>query len=248
MEFTAIQWIWLAVAAFAVGIAKMGLAGAVMLIVPIVAAVFGGKDSTGLVLPLLMVGDVFAVIYYKHHVHFSDLRRLLVWVCIGLLLGLFAGEYINDGQFKMLLSISVILCLAAMIYAEAKGKQFTVPNQVVFYALVGILGGFTSMVGNAAGPIMSIYLLSRGYEKNSYICTYAWLFLIINLIKLPLQIFVWHNIGLTNLYVALILVPVILAGAVAGALIVKRINEALFRKVIYGLTLAAAVTLWVFRG
>jgi uncharacterized protein len=247
MEFTAIQWIWLGVAAFAVGIDKMGLAGAVMLIVPVVAAVFGGKESTGLLLPLLMIGDVFAVIYYKHNVQFSDLRRLLLWVCIGIGIGLFAGKYINDGQFKMLLSISVILCLAAMIYAEMKGKQFTVPNKMVFYALVGILGGFTSMVGNAAGPIMSIYLLSRGYAKKSYISTYVWLFMIINLIKLPLQIFVWHNIGLSNLYTALILAPMILAGAFAGAVIVKRINEALFRKVIYGLTLIAAISLWVFR-
>jgi len=245
MDYSTLQWIWLVIAAIAVGISKMGLSSVVMLVIPIIASLFGGRESTGLMLPLLMVGDVFAVVYYKHHVQLRDIRRLLLWICAGLGIGLFVGQYINDTQFKMFLSLSVILCLAAMIYAEVKGKPLTVPNKTVFYALIGILGGFTSMVGNAAGAIISIYLLSREYPKESYISTYAWLFLIINLIKLPLQIFVWHNIGLSNLYTALILLPVVFLGAVAGAWIVKRINEKLYRKIIYLMILIAAVALWV---
>ena len=243
MEFSAVQWIWLIIAAFCIGLAKMGLSGVVIFIIPVVAGLFGGKESTGFILPLLMVGDVFAVIYYKHHVQFNDIRRLLAWICVGLVIGLLAGRYIEDSQFKILLSISVLLCLSAMIYAEVKGKQFTVPNKIIFYALFGILGGFTSMVANAAGSIMSIYLLSRGYPKNSYISTYAWLFLIINALKLPLQIFVWHNIGLTNLYTTLVLLPVIFIGAVVGMSIVKRMNDKLYRIVIYGMTLVSAVML-----
>jgi len=245
MDYSAAQWVWLGVAAFAVGISKMGLSGVVMLAIPMLAALFGGRESTGLMLPLLMIGDVFAVTYYKHHVQFRDIRRLLVWICLGLAIGLFVGLLINDRQFKMLLSGSVIVCIAAMLYAEVKGKPLTVPNKTVFYALVGILGGFASMVGNAAGAILSIYLLSREYPKDSYISTYAWLFLLINLIKLPLQIFVWHNIGWSNLYTAALLLPAIFMGAVAGAWIVKRINEALYRKIIYCMTLLAAVALWV---
>lgn len=245
MDFSTIQWVWLIVAAFSVGVTKMGLSGVIMLVIPIVAGVFGGKESTGLILPLLIAGDVFAVIYYKHHIQLHEIRHLLVWLCIGILIGALVGQYIGDTQFKMVLSISVILCIILMFYAEVKGKQFTVPNKMVFYALVGILGGFTSIMGNVAGAIMSIYLLSRGYPKESYISTYAWLFLIINLIKLPLQIFVWHNIGLTNLYSTLILLPVIFAGAVVGAFVVKRIHDKLFRKIIYGLTLISAIIIWV---
>ena len=245
MDFSALQWVWLGIAAFAVGVSKMGLGSVVLLVIPVIASLFGGRESTGLILPLLMVGDVFAVIYYKHHVQFRDIRRLLIWICVGLGIGLFVGQYINDAQFKMLLSISVMICLAAMIYAEVKGKPLTVPNKTVYHALIGILGGFASMVGNAAGAIISIYLLSREYPKDTYISTNAWLFLILNLIKLPLQIFVWHNIGWGNASMALLLIPAVFLGAVAGAWIVKRINEKLYRKIIYLMTLIAAAALWI---
>ena len=245
MDFSVTQWIWLAAAAFAVGISKMGLSAVIMLFIPIIAGIFGGKESTGLILPLLMVGDVFAVIYYKHHIQIQEIRQLLVWACVGILIGMLAGQFINDAQFKAVLSVSVVICLAAMVYAEVKGKQFIVPNKLIYFALVGILGGFTSMVGNSAGAIISIYLLSRGYPKEAYISTYAWLFLVINLIKLPLQVFVWHNIGISNLYVTLLLLPVIFGGAVVGAVVVKRINERIYRWVIYAMTLIAAIMLWL---
>lgn len=245
IEFSLIQWIWLGIAAFSVGIAKMGLSGVAILIIPVIASVFGGKESTGLILPLLMVGDVFAVIYYKHHIQLNAIRRLLLWIVIGLLAGLLVGQNIQDKQFKILISISVILCIFAMIFSETKGKQLALPDKIFIYALVGILGGFASMVGNSAGAIISIYLLSIGYPKTSYISTNAWLFFIINLIKMPLQIFIWHNIGLTNLYTTLLLLPIILIGVVVGALVVKRIGEAVFRKLIYLMTLIAAVVLWI---
>lgn len=245
MGFSAVEWIWLGAAAFAVGISKMGLSGVIMLFIPMIASIFGGKESTGLLLPLLMTGDAFAVLYYRKHVEFHEIRKLLLWVCIGLLIGLLAGQYINDAQFKAVLSVSVIICLAAMVYSDIKGKPLTVPNKLVFYALIGILGGFTSMVGNAAGPIVSIYLISRGYQKVPLISTSVWLFFIINLIKLPLQIFVWHNIGLTHLYSTLLLLPAVLAGAAAGAFLVKRINEKLYRKILYAMILIAAIALWI---
>ena len=100
MDFTVTQWIWLAAAAFAVGISKMGLSAVFMLFIPIIAGIFGGKESTGLILPLLMVGDVFAVIYYKHHIQIQEIRQLLAWACVGILIGMLAGQFINDAQFK----------------------------------------------------------------------------------------------------------------------------------------------------
>jgi uncharacterized protein len=245
MGFTAVQWIWLGAAAFAVGISKMGLGGVILLFIPILAGIFGGRESTGLLLPLLMTGDMLAVLYYRKHIQIHEIRRLLLWVCIGLLIGLFVGQYINDSQFKAVLSVSIILCLAVMVYADVKGKPLTVPDKLVFYALVGILGGFTSMVGNAAGPIISIYLLSKGYQKGQLISTSVWLFFIINLLKLPLQIFVWHNIAITGLYSALLLLPAMLAGAVAGAYLVKRMNDKIYRIILYGMILIAAVALWI---
>ena len=245
MDFSVVQWIWLGASAFAVGMSKMGLGAVIMLFIPIVANVFGSKESTGLLLPLLMTGDVFAVIYYRENIQVHEIRKLLPWVFIGLFIGLLVGQYIDDIQFKAVFSVSVMICLAAMVYAEVKGKPITVPNKLLFYALVGILGGFTSMVGNAAGAIISIYFLSRGYQKDSLISTSVWLFFIVNIIKLPLQVFVWHNIGVSGLYTALLLLPCVLVGAAAGAYVVKRINEKIYRKVLYVMILIAAIALWL---
>lgn len=245
MDYTTVQWVWLGIAALCIGFAKMGLSAVAMLVVPIIASVFGGRESTGILLPLLVAGDIFAVIYYKHHIQIHEIRRLLVWVCVGILIGTLVGQYINDAQFKAVLSVSVMLCLAIMVYSEVKGKQFVVPNKLFFYALVGILGGFTSMVGNAAGAIISIYLLSREYPKESYISTYAWIFLIMNLLKMPFQIFVWKNIDMGNLYTTLLLIPLIFLGAAAGVYIVKRLNEKVYRRIIYAMTLIAAIMLLI---
>ncbi|MBE0600451.1 MAG: sulfite exporter TauE/SafE family protein [Firmicutes bacterium] len=245
MDYTALQWIWLGVAAFAAGLSKMGLGAVIMLVIPVVASLFGGKESTGLMLPLLMTADVFAVLYYRKNIRFQEIRRLLPWLCAGLLIGLLVGRYINDVQFKAVLSVTVVICLASMIYADVKGRPVAVPDRLLVYALAGILAGFTSMIGNAAGAIVTMYFLSRGYQKDSLISTSVWLFFILNLIKLPLQVFVWHNIGISGLYTALILIPVVLAGAVAGAYAVKRINEKVYKIVLYVMILIAAVALWL---
>lgn len=245
MGFSTVEWVLLGATAFAVGVSKMGLGGVIMLFIPVIAGVFGSRESTGLLLPLLMAGDVFAVVYYQKHVEIREIRRLLLWVCIGIAIGLFAGRTMNEGQFKAVLSVSVIVCLAAMVYADIKGRPLMLPNKLRYYALVGILGGFTSMVGNAAGAIISIYFISRGYQKDALISTSVWLFFIINLIKLPLQIFVWHNIGLPNLYTALLLLPAVLAGAAAGAYLVKKINERLYKIILYAMILIAAAVLWI---
>jgi len=239
------EWILLGVAAFSVGLSKMGLSAVVLLIIPILASVFGAKTSTGLLLPMLIVGDIMAVVHYRKHIDVKAISRLLIWVCIGIGLGLAAGNYVDDALFKTLLAISVILCMGALVFSEIRGKRFTPPNKIWFYALVGILGGITTMIGNAAGPIMSIYLFSMGYQKERFIGTSAWFFFIVNILKLPLQTFVWHNIQTDTLLHALIMVPVVVLGAVAGSWIVKKINEKLFRYFIIAMTLIAAVVLLV---
>ncbi len=239
------QWIWMIAAAFLTGFSKTGISGLMMLVIPIVAGVFGGKDSTGIMLPMLLIGDVFAIWYYNRHAEWGNIRRLLPWTLGGLLLGTAVGNLINDRQFKALIAASVLICLIALIYTEIKGESLKIPEKAWLYALSGILCGFTSMIGNAAGPIFSIYLLAKGFKKNDFMGTTAWFFLIINLTKLPLQIFWWHNITLKTVAAAGAMIPAITAGALLGAVLIRKLKEDHFRIAIVTMTAIAAIRLFL---
>ena len=242
-DFTGLQWITIITTALFVGFSKTGIGGISMLAIPLLAAAFGGKDSTGILLPMLLVGDLFAIWYYRRSVEWRNVFKPMPWAVIGLVLGVIVGSYISDKTFVTLIGFIVLFCLGILIYTEKKGKNFKVPSDAWFYIMVGVLSGFASMIGNAAGPIFSIYLLALGFRKNNFMGTNAWFFFVINLIKLPLQIFVWHNIGIGSLSITIIMLPVITVGAILGFFILKKINEKYFRYIVIIMTAIAAIRL-----
>ncbi|TWD95714.1 hypothetical protein FB550_11276 [Neobacillus bataviensis] len=237
------EWIWLIVASVLIGFSKTGISAFSMPVIPIIALIFGGKESTGMILPLLIIGDLFAIYYYNRHADWKDIKALLPWVALGLLLGLVVGEYTNDEQFKIIISICVILCLIILVYMEKKGEGAKVPKGKWFYALTGILSGFASMIGNAAGPIFSVFLLAKGFKKDKFLGTTAWFFFIVNISKVPMQALVWHNIHLKTLLFSLMMIPAIAVGAIIGAFLIKRINEKPFRIIILIVTALSAIRL-----
>jgi len=97
------------------------------------------------------------------------------------------------------------------------------------------------MVGNLAGAFSNIYFLAMRLPKNQFIGTAAWLFLIVNIIKLPFHFFVWKTITLESLQLNLMLLPGILLGFFVGVRFIKHIKEAFFRKMILVLTAVGAV-------
>ena len=243
-DFTDIQWILIIIAAFMVGFSKTGINGVMMLVIPILASIFGGRESTGVLLPLLVAGDIFAVWYYHKHADWSNIKKLLPWTMAGLVLGLVVGNYINDNQFKALIAVLVIACLGILLYTEIKRNSLIIPQSPWLSALAGIAAGFATMIGNAAGPIFSVYLLARGFKKFDFMGTAAWFFLIINVTKVPLQIFVWQNINVKSFITMALMLPAIALGAFCGSLIIKKLNEKFFRYIILLLTAVAAVMLF----
>jgi uncharacterized membrane protein YfcA len=239
------QWVWMILAAVLVGFSKTGISGVIMPVIPILASVFGGKESTGILLPMLLVGDIFALIYYNRHGEWSNIKKLLPSAVVGLALGILVGNYINDAQFKMIIAISLFAGLIILVYTEKKGESLKVPKGLWFYALTGAAAGFTSMIGNAAGPLFSVYLLAKGFKKNSFMGTTAWFFFIINFMKLPLQIFFWHNITLRTTVLSLSMIPAIALGAVVGAMVIKKLNEKAFRYLIIVMTFLSAIRLLI---
>jgi uncharacterized membrane protein YfcA len=244
-HLTGSEWVWIIVAAVLIGFSKTGISAFSMPVIPIIALIYGGKESTGMILPLLIIGDIFAIYYYNRHAEWKDIKQLMPWVVAGLLLGLIVGEYTDDEHFKMIISICVILCLVILVYMEKKGEGAKVPKGKWFYALTGILSGFASMIGNAAGPIFSVFLLAKGFKKDKFLGTTAWFFFIVNISKVPMQALTWHNIHLKTLLLTVIMIPAIAVGAILGAFLIKKINEKPFRILILVVTALSAIRLLI---
>lgn len=244
-QYNTAEWILLIAAALIVGLAKSGLSGLSMLVIPVLASVFGGKKSTGVLLPMLIIGDFFAVRYYHRHADWASIKRLLPWTIVGLVLGTAVGSYINSAQFKLMIGVLVIICIFILLYMEKKGENLNLGRNNAVSLFSGISAGFATMIGNAAGPISSIYLLASGLKKNEFIGTVAWFFLIVNLTKVPLQVFFWKNISPGMALTAVVLFPLIASGVLAGTKIINKINDRIFRYLVIGMTAAAAVRLFI---
>ena len=112
------DWALFLLAAFLIGAAKAGIKGMGLLIVPVMAWVFGGKPSTGIVLPLLIIADIFAVSYYNRHAEWKYIWRLLPAAIAGVLLGVAVGEYLSGPVFTNMLAIIILVTLVLMIIQE----------------------------------------------------------------------------------------------------------------------------------
>ena len=238
------QWIWVLACAVFVGMSKAGISGLGMFVVPVLASVFGAKDSTGIVLPMLIMADIMAVIYYNRHADMSLLIKLAPATVGGILAAIWIGDLINDEQFQILLAVTVILGVAIMIWNEMKSSSAAIPHNWALASSAGVLGGFTTMIGNAAGPVMSIYFLALKLKKNNFIGTSAWFFLLVNVFKVPFHITIWHTITVDTFLFDLCMLPLIIIGMVLGIKIVKFIPEKPYRIFIIVTVCLAALKLF----
>lgn len=237
------EWVIAVICGMLIGMAKTGLSGVSMAVVPLFAMIFGARPSTGMLLPILIMADVYAVSYYTKHTSWYHVLRLMPWALGGVGIAAVVGRLISDEVFTLLLAAIIILGTILLIANDLR-KSKTVPNHWWFSGIMGTAGGFTTMIGNAAGPIMSLYMLSMRLPKNVFIGTGAWYFFIVNVLKMPLHIFLWKTITLRTFLFDLLLLPAIALGAFAGVKIVKLIPERLYRLLIIATTLAAAVLLF----
>jgi len=240
-----IQWILLAVCGLFVGMSKVGVPGVSMIVVPTLAIIFGGKASTGILLPMLMMADLFGVGYYHRHAQWKYLWKLLPWAFIGIGIALWVGEVVNDEWFKNIIAILVFICIGLMLWKDRKKGSNLFPDTWWLAASMGVLGGFATMIGNVAGPIFAIYLLAMHLPKNKFIATGAWFFLIINFSKFPLHIFVWKTINWNTLSLNVILLPAITVGAILGIWLVKKVSDKTYRTALIVITALSAFLLLI---
>ena len=243
-DISTTAWAFALTAAFIIGLSKAGIKGIAIVNVTLMALAFEAKASTGIVVPLLIVGDLIAVVYYNRHANWWYIVRFLPWVVIGILLGVYLGNDLDEGVFKIYMAI-IILVSVAMMYWWDRRKSMAVPKHWAFAGFVGTLAGITTMIGNLGGPFSNLYFLAMRVPKNEFIGTAAWLFLIINVIKLPFHIFIWETVTAETLIFNLKLVPGILLGMLVGVRLIKIIKDGFYRKMILVLTALGAVMIMI---
>jgi uncharacterized protein len=249
LSLDASQWVLAALAAFLFGISKTGISGLGILGVAIFANVLPPRESAGYVLPLLIAADLVAVKTYRRHAQWPHLFRLCPWAVVGVVIGYFAVKIADPKIIGRLIgAILVALTLLQMWRsqrARLSGQELAVPHRFWFALIMGILAGFTTMVANAAGPIMVIYLLAMGLPKYEFLGTGAWYFFLLNTFKVPFSC----NLGLINkasLLMDAVLAPATIIGALAGVRIVRHIDQRLFEMLALVLSLLAGLKLLVF--
>ena len=251
------QWAVAALAAYSVGLSKTGIPGLGVLAVALFASVLPARESTGIVLIVLIAADIVSVLAYRRQASWPHLWRIMPWAAIGIVAGWLIMGRIDSLTTQRLiggiLSLIVIIQVARKWQgrkALATGTQQTTvdpPDEEkrphpILAPLAGISAGITTMIANAAGPIMVLYLLAMGLPKMVFMGTSAWYFFILNLFKIPFS----ANLGLINLdslRQSLLLAPFAMAGAVTGRLIIRFIDQALFEWLALVLTLVAGVRL-----
>ena len=221
--------------ALLLGVAKSGIKGLAVLIVTGLALVYGARESTGILMPLLICGDILAVLYYKRHVKWIYLIKLLPWMVVGVITGVFFGKDLPEDLFKSGMAVIILFSVLMMYYWE-QNKKKKVPTHWSFGALIGVMAGFTTMVGNLAGAFSNIYFLAIKLPKNQFIGTAAWLFFFINLFKIPFHIWSWGTINWTSLQVSLSLIPGVILGFGLGVYLVKKIKNDKYRQLILLMT------------
>jgi uncharacterized protein len=243
MQLELWQWALGALGAFLVGLSKTGIPGLGILSVALFALAFPARESVGLVLVILICGDLVAVSTYRRDASWPHLIRLFPWAAVGVVAGYFALGRIDDLQMRHLIGV-ILLGLVVFQYirsrrpAAPEGKAQ--PARPWLAPLTGITAGFTTMVANASGPVMILYLLAMRLPKIVFVGTAAWYFLVLNVFKIPFSASL-GLIYLSSLGVALWIAPFAIVGALFGRPIVKHLNQRQFELTALALTFGAAI-------
>ncbi len=238
-------WILVGLCAVLTGVSKTGIPGLGILMAPLMAMAFPEHTrlSTGILLGMLILGDLFAAGYYRQHAEWKHVLRLLPPAFAGIVAGWQAMGYVTDEQLKRIMG-TIVLGMLAINYwrTRVRGEDAPIPGQWWFAALMGFIAGVTTMMANAAGPVMIIYLLAMRLPRFAFLGTSAWFFFVVNWMKVPFSAHL-DLITKESLKLDLMMLPLIALGAAAGIVFLRRIPQKIFNSLVQILAAAAAVKL-----
>jgi uncharacterized protein len=239
-------WVFAALGAFMVGVSKAGITGLSILSIALFTQVFpSSKQASGLVLPLLIFGDIVAVFAYRKHTQWQYLWRMFPFTALGVVLGYFTLGHISDHTAKTMIGAIIVGLSALSFWRRHRSSASDDGKSSVHWtiaAIVGITAGFITLIANAAGPLMAIYFVAMRLPKMEYVGTAAVFFMLLNLFKVPFMV----DLGLitaTSFGFNLMLAPAVLLGALAGRWIVMRINQKFFESMVLILSAIGGILL-----
>jgi uncharacterized membrane protein YfcA len=228
-------------AGLCVGLSKSGLPGVSMVTVALMAQAFPPMESTGVLLPLLIFGDLCAVHAFQAHTLWSQIARMLPPTLTGVLVGFWFMQNLSESTFRPILGWMLLATVLLQALRSAFPQLATsVPHSRGFAWTMGLWAGISTMIANAAGPVMALYFLALGLPKENLVGTSAWFFLIINVLKLP---FSWA-LGLIqapSLQLDLLLCPAVIAGTWLGRKLLIRLPQRAFEILLLIFATAAAL-------
>jgi uncharacterized protein len=238
------QWALAVAAALFIGVSKTAIGGLGMVSVAIFANLLPAREASGFVLPLLICGDVVAVASYRQHTQWKHLARLFPWTALGVLVGWLALGRIDDRQASVLIGAIILVMVAIHLWRRRRGDVDPAKIGFGFAVTMGVLAGFTTLVANAAGPLMAIYLLAMRLPKLEYVGTAAVFFFLFNLFKVPFMVNL-ELIDARSVTGNLVLAPAVFLGAWIGRKILARIDQKRFEQLALALSaLAGLKLLW----
>ncbi len=230
------QYGLIALGAFFVGLGKGGLPGVGNLTVVLMALALPAKASVGILLPILLSADIVAVIVYRRHALWPYILKLAPSMAVGIVIGYFVFSRVDDEQVRYLIGLILLSMTAVHFIRKWLRRKATeadqLPHHPVFIGATGIIGGFATMVANAAGPVAALYFIASGLPKYAYIGTSAWFFLLVNCFKVPFMVDL-GIIDLGSLHFSASFMLFSVLGAVIAPFIVKHINQKVFEILIW---------------
>ena len=240
------------IAAIVVGLSKTALPGAGLLSVPLIAMVVDGRLIAGASLPILLVADMFAVGWYRHHTRWDLLKPLATWVGVGFGFGI--AFYVAVGSSLRVIDVAigviVLVMVAIQLYRmwRRHPPKHATPRDAAIY---GTAGGFTTFVSNSAGPVVNTYMVGLGLGKDEQVGTSAWFYFAVNVSKIPfyLALGAWTTGGSfftgESLLWDLAMVPAIVVGVFLGRAVFKHIAQQTFVVLVLVLSAAGGVKLLI---
>lgn len=243
-------WLWpvAILGALLIGFSKTGVPGGGIFAVALFTLLYKSDEAlraTGLVLPLLIAADLIAVKTYHRHAVWSHLWRLFPWAATGIVIGFLTMEYLHSAIVSKLIGAILIAMVGLHLWRKYALKDEEVPHGQLFAGTMGTTAGFTTIIANAAGPIMVVYLLAMQLPKLEFLGTGAWYYLILNTFKVPFQ---WKagTIDAQSLWLDLVLVPSVWIGAFGGRALLPHINQRRFENLSLFFAAIAGVKLTFF--
>lgn len=241
MEFTTLGLVLVAFAAFTIGVSKSGVPGLTILLPPVLALIMPVRESIGVLLPLLSMGDIMAVLYWKRRTSPKELLKIVPSAFIGVVLGFLLMRAIPNDVFEPLLGWIIVALIAFDLFRRYSKVNLHLESRG-FAIGVGVLAGMCTMMANVATPVMAVYLMSMKLKKEDFLGTYAWFFLVMNTIKIPfsaaLGLVTWKYFKLDFM-----MLPILIAGGLVGGVAVRKLSQRAFEIIVQILALGASLKL-----